>query len=270
MVVVALEAGMKCIVALVAVVASLGAAPLEPKDYKKSMEQVTITVDADVRQRAAGDAQWKQVVDWIEKKENWTKMFKRIDEQAGVYRKDGLPIVVTLGSKDTSPTQAKAGVGKGRASIAVSVSAFVRFSKEHRADLLRVTTLFVTHELTHCLQQGPAGEPVSRAWPAWIIEGMACYTAEDDLQDEYFQVIKQFGIRDLDAIQNLEVYPRGRLFFKYLNAAYGEKKLKSFIETIYRQTECKKAVEAVTGKTWDAFKAEELQWSREYAKKFGL
>lgn len=238
------------------------------RDYKKSADQVTIVVQPDVRQKGDTDKDWKQVIAWLESKDNWQTMFKHQDVQLGIYRKDGLPITATLQSKDTSPVLARASPGNKFGTMDISVSAIVSFSRRMKMELLRVTEMFITHELTHCLQQGAAGERISVKWPLWMIEGMACYAAEDPYLDQYFKVIKQQGIRDLDVISGHEAYARGRLFFKYLLKTYGEEKLKSYVAMLYQQANYKEALEKTVKKKWETFKAEELKWSTEYAKPF--
>src|SRR3990172_6022037 len=103
-----------------------------------------------------------------------------------------------------------------------------------KTDLSHVMEMYLTHELTHCFQQTPSGKPLIPVWPRWMMEGMACYAAEDPLQDDQIKMLGQTGIRDLDGVSGNDAYPRGRLFFKYFHETFGAEKLKAMVAQLLK------------------------------------
>lgn len=244
-------------------------------DYSEGAAKVKIIVETKVRERAGKDKDWKEVVDWLEDKNNWEKMFQRMDEQLGIFREDGMPISATLQFQNRYPAQAQGRANHGTGEMEISVPALVQFAgvlnkQGPNVTIAHVTEMFVTHELTHCFQQSPSGEKVIEAWPLWLIEGMACFAAEDDLQDGQLSLLAQTGINDLDSLKGPDAYPRGRIFFKYVHEEYGADRVKELVALLLEKTGYQEAIEKITEKEWDDFKGEELEWAKTFAKSKGL
>ena len=240
------------------------------KDYKKSAESVKVIVEEGVRQQAKQNEDWKAVLRRLEDKTAWEKYFKRIDEQLGIYHKDGLPITVTLKANNTYPRRGMGSVRGRGGELWMSVPALIKSVPQAKdVDLAGIVDIVVIHELIHCLQQSSQGEDLTRKWPEWLIEGMADFAAYDKPLTKELKVLEQVANSDLDSAKGAPSYMRlrGWLFFTYLKETFKEGKVKEFVGLLLEKTSHKDAVEKATKKRWDEFKADELMWAKEYINK---
>jgi len=114
---------------------------------------------------------------------------------------------------------------------------------------------FIPHELTHVLQKQKGVEA-----PEWFDEGLAQWVGDDP------NVLIGFALaeRKVDSIEAPlaeagDVYARGHLFFKWLEAKGALRK--TFAAALFGAVPWKKALEEATGLAWDKILAAEKEWS---------
>jgi len=115
----------------------------------------------------------------------------------------------------------------------------------------------ITHELTHVLA-GPSDQ-------LWVAEGMATYAGGE----EYFLYLFNGRGGRVDGIDRAmveaDVYPRGLLFFRWMEKTQGADKVRGFAVRAASGNEKTKVFAAdVLGLTWEQIVAREKTWSAEY------
>lgn len=209
----------------------------------------------------------------------WSAAFRRIDERLGL-RADAPEIALELRDLPSRGNQPAMGTGTmGHGVVYVDVEKFAslwrlleeawaRIRAGARATIppadLRST---VPHELTHVFQGRLGG-------PLWLIEGMASYVQQDTSVLYGLSVRLGVGRARLAALDQpmseQDAYPRGWIFFEYLNAKHGKNAVHAFTKALIEDhVELEEAARRATGLEWAALVAAERDWGEEWLKKYG-
>src|SRR3989304_1867340 len=138
------------------------------KKYSASVDKITLPPQKDVESLTDKNPDYKEIVNWIYKKENWAKVVATADSKLGLYHKEGITLKINFTiSDDASPASVRAESGDGYMEINLpTISAEIK-----KFPSIGITGI-LAHEYTHVIQYNK-GAPNS--WPLWLIEGMGCY-----------------------------------------------------------------------------------------------
>lgn len=255
----------------------------EPKSYAAMAEKIKITKDAGVEEKAKTDPAWREIVERIDDRAAWARLFEELDQQLGIVSSDGVSLEVVVTAQDHGRPPAYGMSRPDRGKLEVAIPALIHAAAQFREKPVFLMKIGLMHELAHSFQRTPAGKSVSAAWPAWLVEGMAAFATDDEFLDRQF---KAQGIDSADRLADVDgdvAAYRGLLVFKYLYHRLGREKLKTFVARLLQETDdalraaeknktkpeldMDKALQGLTGETWDDFAAAERAWSEQYLRK---
>jgi tetratricopeptide (TPR) repeat protein len=123
----------------------------------------------------------------------------------------------------------------------------------------------LVHELTHCFQGGD-----NAGMPAWFIEGMATWCAQDGHYVAFFRHQRQEVKAIPDGVREHKyVYARGWAVFEFLDATHGREKVKAWIDRVVRKARPVDEAAAETfGRPWAEIVDDERKWSAEWIRRF--
>ncbi len=227
----------------------------------------------------------EKLLEWAEKSDLYRKLLveftdrrkyaaglRRIEEKMGVFRPEIEIEVEFEETDDRRPARAGGKDGKGRVfynlkRLAEYQRRTEEFEEQRRAGHNLVWVVpppayagIVTHELTHVVC-GTFEEK-------WLTEGLACWVADDQTPLQAFNYRKG-KVESLELpVSEDDAYPRGLLFFIWMERRWDRDTLRKFVERVASGSEShKEALFTVTGNTWLRMAGEEEGWSRAYCKK---
>ncbi len=215
----------------------------------------------------------RKIVRLITDRGGWSKAFRTIQDKLGLFpAKVDIKIVVE-DSDDSHPAWSRGNSGRG--TIWFNMRRLVPYQKkldeidaEMREGKLSAWILpptrpegVLTHELTHVI----CGAMEER----WLSEGIATYAAGDE---SYLYSFNKAGGRVATLNPELaesDCYPRGMVFFRWMEAQFGAGKLKEFVGRVADGREgAAPAAADVFRSTWEDLLRQEKDWSTEYLTKF--
>ncbi len=211
---------------------------------------------------------YREVLDVFLDKSSWAKALRRVDRRLGLVG-DSVEIKVSFVKQSfAAPCSGGGTAGKGSVGLDVeSLANYWRRKKDHEARAPGNVTVvpppdpigMIAHELAHCYQGGAGRQP------AWFLEGMATYAA-DDWHFAAFHRHEKEPVKEVDQSSEYKfAYGRGWAWFEWLAATHGAEKLKALLDaTVGKGVAVDKAAAELLGRDWAALKAAERDWTAKW------
>ncbi len=237
--------------------------------YDEAAERIRFpAADRLIEWASKGDAHRKLLVEFTDRKK-FSAGFRMIEEKLGIFLPEVDVEVMFEESDDRRPARAGGKDGKGR--IFFNLSRLVEnerrledFEAQRRAGrnmvwLVPPTSydVVVAHELVHVV----CGTFQER----WITEGLACWVAGDTASLHAFGHRKG-TVESIDIpVTEDDAYPRGLLFFLWIEQRWNRPMVRAFIDRVRSRSESPgEALFALSGNTWARMSDEEQGWSKAY------
>jgi len=199
-----------------------------------------------------------------------------VDERTGLFEGSlALKVVFEAAEGKNVPATGWGKAGKGQIDIDVKKLAdyndvIAKYDRDKRAGAEVVVPParpegILVHELTHCFQGGD-----NAGMPAWFIEGMATWCAQDGHYVAFFRHQGQTVKAITDGVREHKyVYARGWAFFEYADDKHGRDKTRAWIDAVVRKARrVDEAAAEAFGLTWDELVKEEQAWSAQWVKRY--
>lgn len=244
---------------------------------KAIVQKIAFPAADDVKAWVSKGPEFKNVLDLVLKRETWTAAVKALEETMAPFGDDWTFEVKLVEWDGDHPAH---GERTGKAAVVnfnmKKLGSYEKKMMEYRKQdeelrkkgkrlAWKVPPLkydrLVIHELVHILQ----GEYAS---PGWFHEGLASWAGADLNYVQGF-LYKTEQVPDVEAnLEGDDVYGRGQMFMMWLEQKAGREAFKKLAKaTILEGGEPKAAIAKLVGMEWAKLAAEELAWSRAYAKK---
>lgn len=216
----------------------------------------------------AGSEEGKRVLGLLTDRARWAAAFKEVEEKLGGAFRDETAVEVTFDYEGEEFAKMA-----GKTTLRFNLRKLEAYQKNlddlerRRRDLAKqgkrmVFRLpparmerFIPHELTHVLQKQRGVEA-----PEWFDEGLAQWVGDDpNVLTGFALAGKKPDSIDAPLAEANDVYPRGHLFFKWLDGKGALRK--GVAAAFFGGVPWKKALEEATGLGWDAILAAEKEWS---------
>lgn len=234
-----------------------GEASKSPDIHDKAAAGVVLPTADELRAIGAKDKEHAGIVAWLGERKNWAAAMTKIDERLGIFNAE---IKVTVHCSSEKAKQAAVG---GAGQIAIYLPTLAEIIRTSNVMNDRFIEFTVTHELTH-VYLGNFFKNFQGA-PFWFVEGLCDYAAEN-LPNVLTQPTPAASIEKEIAVSS-QAYGRGRAFFEYIAATFGEEKVRDLVRSVGEGADYKKAVETVTKLAWDKIVKDEQKWSSDWIKK---
>lgn len=247
----------------------LQTAPDRDKICADAVEKgVTFPPEEEVAEWRKKGRDYREVLDFFLSKTNWAKALRRVDRRVGLVG-DSVEIKVRFVRQALNAPGCGSGT-EGRGSIGFDVESLAEYwrrKREHEArQHMGVTVVpppepigMIAHEIAHCYQ-GSAGRQ-----PAWFLEGMATYVA-DDWHFVAFHRNEKEPVKEVDVFSKYKfAYGRGWAFLEYVHAKHGREKLDRLMqETIRKGRRVDECLPEILDLEWAKIKEEEREWSAKW------
>lgn len=237
--------------------------PIQPRQsdlYTASAASVAFPSADELKSLRQKDAQYDKIISVVCERKFWIAAMKNIDNRTGLFVPD-VKITLLLSIEDG----AQPGVGSGadgQGLIVIYLPRMASILKKSNVLNDRMIEYAITHELTH-VYQGNKLKSFTGA-PFWFVEGMCEYAAEN-LANVLTQPIPAKSIEVETSIPL--AYGRGRAFYEFLAATFGNESVKKLIENVGKGKDYQKATEEIAGLSWSQVVEKERKWSGEWIKK---
>lgn len=206
----------------------------------------------------------RRVVVYLLEKEHWVGAYTEIANRFGPFP-DGLDLGVDFkyGGPEAAVTLSRRNERRISFNLKLLVELqkqldeFAKMKREGKPVAFNVPPMkmdrLITHEVTHVFQ-GPCDAP------KWFIEGMAQLVADDlNAVSQFIHDEKKVRGVDVEITDLNEIYSRGHLFWKWLDARGAIPKT---IELAFsKRLPWKQALEEATNRSWADIVADEREWS---------
>jgi len=210
----------------------------------------------------------KRVLALLTERSRWAAAFKEVEEKLGGAFKDDTAVEVTFDYEGDEFAK-MAGAVKIRFNLR-KLEAYQKklddldrqrreLAKQGKRMTFRLPPAkfdrFIPHELTHVLQKQKGVEA-----PEWFEEGLAQWVGDDpNVLIGFVLAERKVESIEAPAAEANDVYPRGHLFFKWLDSKGAIKK--TCAAALFGGVPWKKALEEATGLAWDNLLTTERDWS---------
>jgi hypothetical protein len=241
--------------------------------YDRAAEKVRLPDDEVLRRWSAKSEAHRKIISMISDRKNWAKAFEIVDQKLGM-----LPSNPDIGVsvEDTDDKRPACSSGKeGRGTVRFNMRQLAPY--QEKLDELEVLEkggkgvkwimppmrmeAIIPHELTHVVTGGFED--------LWLAEGLASYTAADDVVFYMFNHRKSRVDTLERVVPEADAYARGMAFLLWLEKTSGAEGVRTFARKVSREAVSpSRAAAEIAGQDWERIVLVEKTWSAEYIAQF--